>query len=899
MAIKSFVKIKPPSDDGPFSGSFNEIRKGINRTGEVTESIANNMVETHKLIKFEKEWLSDRSDERVEKVVEEEATEKKGFKKWLSNWTKMFRRKKRDQAEKVAEKGIDDGTKENEGLKEKAAKKALGFFGRLAKMLGPLFNFFVLYGAFDWLSKNSEKATKIFQVIFGIGKFAFALAGFGIDALFGGLTNMFGNFKEGPIRRGFRFLFGFLSFVGGFGVLRYLLNPLKIFSDGKKLKKIFSDQTGREVEAKNYEMWRKTGYRDKETGKIYTEQEYKAQKKSVAKQQKKLQQQGRFEDARKLGKAHNKRVGATHLQKGKNIGGKLMQPGMQKGIAAVGGITRAFAGISQGEDATQAIGAGMGQAAGGMVGAALLTPFLGPFGPIVGNALGGFLGEWIGKTFLPVIKPIFGPIKDTFVMFKDLIFGVFKDLGIGDFLSTLFKFIGGLGGLLMKGLKPLLSFIGFILGGAIKIIGGILKFIISAAKNIFAFMMNPIGFAWKVIRGKDPGKDVKLEEVEEKSEGGVVKNAIITNQSFLSRSEGGPVYQNVYHISRAEGGPVYNQSFIQPTPQPMILGGIFGGGQKTARNKRRKKSPFPKGWKPVYEIINETHVPGNIRSIEYNITNMPKGIDGSGERIYSGETYVQFSAMDILHNKHKKKVTAEPKGDLKPLEDTPKVKLEQSKKEKKGRGFRGMLAGIADTMTGGIFDFDGRGNNWIQNLQQMPFKMAAMGAKGLGHGLWNIAKGLGMGVGLIGKGVGAVGRGIWNAPGAIAKGIGTVGTAVGKGIWNVGKAIVNPIGALAGGIGKLFGMGKKPKARFGASTAKPPEPRETWSAMSIDKMRDLSEKRTEHLAQFQYKAQRDKDAEKFMPTPRTMIRTIRQPVINNTGNNPVPIYAPTSPMFTC
>ena len=883
MAIKSFVKIKPPSDDGPFSGSFNEIRKGINRTGEVTESIANNMVETHKLIKFEKEWLSDRSDERVEKVVEEEATEKKGFKKWLSNWTKMFRRKKRDQAEKVAEKGIDDGTKENEGLKEKAGKKALGFFGRLAKMLGPLFNFFVLYGAFDWLSKNSEKATKIFKVIFGIGKFAFALAGFGIDALFGGLSNMFGNFKEGPIKRGFRFLFGFLSFVGGFGVLRYLLNPLKIFSDGKKIKKIFSDQTGREVEAKNYEMWRKTGYRDKETGKIYTEQEYKAQKKSVAKQQKKLQKQGRFEDARKLGKSHNKRVGATHLQKGKNIGGKLMQPGMQKGIAAVGGITRAFAGISQGEDATQAIGAGMGQAAGGMVGAALLTPFLGPFGPIVGNALGGFLGEWIGKTFLPVIKPIFEPIKDTFVMFKDLIFGVFKDLGIGDFLSTLFKFIGGLGGLLMKGLKPLLSFIGFILGGAIKIIGGILKFIISAAKNIFAFMMNPIGFAWKVIRGKDPGKDVKLEEVEEKSEGGVVKNVTVTNQSFVSRSE---------------GGPVYHQSFIQPTPQPMILGGIFGGGQKTARNKRRKKSPFPKGWKPVYEIINETHVPGNIRSIEYNITNMPKGYDGSGERIYSGETYVQFSAMDILHNKHKKKVT-EPKGDIKPLEDTPKVKLEQSKKEKKGRGFRGMLAGIADTMTGGIFDFDGRGNNWIQNLQQMPFKMAAMGAKGLGHGLWNIAKGLGMGVGLIGKGVGAVGRGIWNAPGAIAKGIGTAGTAVGKGIWNVGKAIVNPIGALAGGIGKLFGMGKKPKARFGASTAKPPEPRETWSAMSIDKMRDLSEKRTEHLAQFQYKAQRDKDAEKFMPTPRTMIRTIRQPVINNTGNNPVPIYAPTSPMFTC
>ena len=126
MAIKSFVKIKPIKDDGPFSGSFNEIRKGINRTGAVTESIANNMVETHKLIRFEKEWLSERSEERVEKVVGEEVKEKNGFKKWLSNWTKMFRRKKRDQAEKLAEKGIEDGHKENEGLKEKAGAQGAG-----------------------------------------------------------------------------------------------------------------------------------------------------------------------------------------------------------------------------------------------------------------------------------------------------------------------------------------------------------------------------------------------------------------------------------------------------------------------------------------------------------------------------------------------------------------------------------------------------------------------------------------------------------------------------------------------------------------------------------------------------------------------------------------------------
>ena len=34
--IKSYVKIKPIKDDGAFGANFNEVRKGINRTGVVT-----------------------------------------------------------------------------------------------------------------------------------------------------------------------------------------------------------------------------------------------------------------------------------------------------------------------------------------------------------------------------------------------------------------------------------------------------------------------------------------------------------------------------------------------------------------------------------------------------------------------------------------------------------------------------------------------------------------------------------------------------------------------------------------------------------------------------------------------------------------------------------------------
>ena len=111
------------------------------------------------------------------------------------------------------------------------------------------------------------------------------------------------------------------------------------------------------------------GYKDTETGKIYTEKEYKAQKKSVERQQKKLRAQGRDDQARKVGKQFNTRNNnPTRLQTGKNLGKKAMRPGgMQKGLAVAGGLTRIASGFAMGEDKTEAVGAGLGQAAGGMI----------------------------------------------------------------------------------------------------------------------------------------------------------------------------------------------------------------------------------------------------------------------------------------------------------------------------------------------------------------------------------------------------------------------------------------------------------------------------------------------------------------------------------------------------
>jgi len=523
MAIKSYVKIKPIKEDGAYSGTFNQIRKGINRTGVTVTSISHNQVETEKLITFERDWLRVDSNRQVDEDKAEEKRDLNIFQKWGKGFKNMFKFEQRNKKEDKAEKGPAKKKQANP-MKEKAKEKALGFFEMIGNFLSPIFDIFVTMAVFKWLSnpEKAKNAAKVFKLVAAIGKFAFKILGFGVNMYAKGITNVFGAGGQTGIAKAFAPLTGLLQLFTGFMTLRYLLNPLKLFSDGTKVKNLFRDTSMKELTWERNEQWRKFGYKDTETGKIYTEKEYKAQKKSVERQQKKLRAAGNEKQARKVGKQFNTRNNnPTRLQTGKNLGKKAMKPGgMQKGLAVAGGLTRIASGFAMGEDKTEAVGAGLGQAAGGMIGSALLTPFLGPFGPIVGNAIGGFLGEWVGKTFLPVIKPIFEPIQKFFGMAFQLVKDVAGETGVTEFLGTLFKFIGQIGKVMFSVLGWIMKPITWLLSGVIKIIGGIIGFIIKAAKNIFAFMRNPIGFAWKIIRGKDPGKDVKMDKVESFGDGG-------------------------------------------------------------------------------------------------------------------------------------------------------------------------------------------------------------------------------------------------------------------------------------------------------------------------------------------------------------------------------------------
>ena len=564
--IRSYVKIKPIKEDGAFGANFNEVRKGINRTGSVTENIGNNLVETHKLIQFEKDWLRDKAEKEEDDEKDEEKESFQGFKRWFKGFRDMFRLQKREEStedeelDKIEEEGGNFGQKTKETVK--SGLELLGGF------LTPIFKWVVTMGVLKWMSdpENAKKAEKVFKLIGAIAKFAWKIGKFGVGLIMAGLTKVFGVFDGGstsPIKKGFKFVFGALQLFAGFKTLQYLLNPLKAVSDAKKLTTLFNSNAEKEVEFKKNEQWRKFGYKDRETGAIYTEKEYKAQKKSVERQQKKLRKQGRDQQAKQLGAKFNSRNNnPTRLQQGKNVGGKLMKPGAQGGLAIAGGLTRMASGIAMGEDKTQAVGAGIGQAAGGMIGAAagtaLLGPFLGPFAPIVGNAIGSFLGEWVGKTFLPMIKPLFEPIQKAFQMWWTIIKGVADETGITEFLGTFFKFLGQVGKVMFDILGWIMKPLTWLLGGAIKLIGKSISFIISAAKNIFAFMVNPIGFAWKIIRGKDPGKDVKLEEM---SEGGALQAA------FLSGYAEGGKYTMGYRMGQITPDQyVYNfQKFTSKT----------------------------------------------------------------------------------------------------------------------------------------------------------------------------------------------------------------------------------------------------------------------------------------------------------------------------------------------
>ena len=507
-ALRSFVKIQPITGKSGIAQNMDQVRKSINRMGAVTDGIAKSLYDTTELLKFETEYLSDNSKTEVTTIKRKEKKDKTAWTDSMRKLRRTFRKKKRDRLENEAERGVEEGKEEARKAVAKQKPK-LTTFGKFLNGLAKVFKYMIIFGALNWLSnpQNAQKAVKVFKLLFTIGKFAFNIAKMGIGLVFDGLTNVIGNFKdENAIKRAFRGILGVMQLMGGLAVLRtaqYMIMPWKLMKDVNRLRMIFQMTNQQSAEADANRKVRKTGYRDKKTGVIYSKEEYEAMKKSAAKADRKspgakrafedrFGKESRFTKFKGKASAARKRFGAGANKVFGKLGGKL-----NVGMSVVGGAGRIAAGLAMGEKTSSAVGAGVGQGIGGLLGGvagtALLGPFLGPFAPIVGNAIGSFLGEWVGKELGPIMEPIFGPIGKAFKMMfevvKQTIGPLFKQ--ISEPLGMIFSLIGQLGKVLIDAAGVLGSFVKLIFGGLMDVIGGTVQFVVNNAKRL----MNPASIA--------------------------------------------------------------------------------------------------------------------------------------------------------------------------------------------------------------------------------------------------------------------------------------------------------------------------------------------------------------------------------------------------------------------
>ena len=528
--IRSYLNVKPFKAKTKTGQNFNGLRLSVNRLGGTTTGIGKSIQSMYTLLKFQNDFLKETHTYAIE-TDKQRVKDKKKLKSNLKVEEKKNSQKaKRDAAAKLA---VDDGKKQAGEVenKKKELKPLKSFLEKIAGFFETVVTAFLVFGGLDYISKNADKIVKVVKLFVAIGKFVYNLTKIGVFAVMDGLTNMFGDhsakgIKENGVKRKMRFMFGFIQFAGGMLALRYITGPWRILTDINYLIGAFRGvEEGQQMVAEQ-EARMKDGYFDTSTGKYISKEEYEVMQKAARRKG-----QGSLDAFNQRIKPNSTMGGIKNgmVRRGSNavkglggrISGKLGGPGgvLAAAGSVAGGFSRIAAGDQEGEEKGTAVGAGVGKAVGGIAGAAagtaLLGPFLGPFAPMVGGMIGDFLGEFIGGQIGPLIEPIFGPIQRWFSMSMEVIKSVFDPIlqEIGPFFEAFFGVLGNLVGFIVKCLSPIMKFVGLVLGGAIKIIFKTLSFTFNLIKNIVAFMMNPIGFAWNVIRGGDPGKDVDLGQV--------------------------------------------------------------------------------------------------------------------------------------------------------------------------------------------------------------------------------------------------------------------------------------------------------------------------------------------------------------------------------------------------
>ena len=542
------------------------------------------------------------------------------------------------------------------------AKQSEGFLKWLGKIVGSLISIAIL----DWVRKNPEAVEKLVKTLGAIGKFIFKVVGFLAGMSLDGLTE----FLENPISlKGFfgifKFLAGAVPLFAGFAILKNPIGSIKLI--GKvvggiitSIKRLF----GLNTKADKFKQFK----------------------------------------LKKLGKGGNFFQSKT---------GKLAM-----GLGA--GATAATAVLASGGTGTEAAGAGVGAAGGQMLGAKLGAatgiPGMGAVGGMIGTMAGGAVGKQIGT----MIGPIVEPFKKWFAQISTIFNDVLKDIKepLEEFFKTLGSFLSGI----LTVVEPHLPLI--------------TKIISTGLKVVFAPLWLGIKALTAVMKLFTGGGGEKKEEVVDTKKGeteGTPPPPPTTQKDEVTKpKEMTPERKQELLIKRAksklrrasskEAKEMWKKEIAsleagnKPSPGMAKGGWIHGpqSGYPVSLNGGRSVSFIGHGTEWVGRKAGGRAfvVPFNTPATKTNkgLTKRRLGEASRGgfalpsHMSKGGNVYVS-KGSNVYSNVH--------------MAQGGNVYMAKGGETNKPTGWRRWLAGAADQVTGGFFDFDKQGHSIYQAAGQL------------------------------------------------------------------------------------------------------------------------------------------------------------------------------------
>ncbi len=665
-----------PKVERSVGAGLKSIVSGINSLGSTLNSIAANTQNTVE------SWRDNIRTQikSADKINKQEAlTDKKDRKRKLFKDKQTEKRRKfqlRNQKEDKAEKAKSKKEGLRSGAIEAAKKTGGGIFAALFGLFGLLTDA-IKFKIFEWISKNPKAVTKLGLTLAAIGKFVFNIISFIGGMSLGGLVQ----FLENPI-----------SLKGFFGIIKFLTGAVPIFAGYTLLKnpKLMLEGAKKVLGGIIGGLQRLFGLQSKDQ----KFRDYKLKKARGGK--------GNFFSSKAGRITAGLGAGAAGFMAAKGDGATNVEAAAT-GAGAAGG---------------QAVGAKLGD----MAGKALGIPGMGAIGGAIGGMAGGKIGDAVGG----LIQPIVEPVSKFFKMIGDTFGNVIAEIKapMEEFFTTLGAFLGGI----LEAVEPHMPIISKIIGIGFKVLFWPLFL---GMKALTAVLKLFTGGADAKEMEKGGGGDTKTEKYTkyggERYSPGEKMSPKQRVAIQLGIQMGNKYPAGVMEDFNKSGG---NVSAEEAKEAGMTSKDIKEGGM----GQFKKGGLFAKGgWIHGPQSGYPVSLDGKSTSF------IGHGTEWVGSKMASGGAFVV--PFDTPATRSDRGLTSRRlkqakrggyalppgfarggrviKADKPPQPPVPKglkekVKAAKKKKDDKPRGVMRWLAGAADQMTGGFFDFDKRGHSMYQ-----------------------------------------------------------------------------------------------------------------------------------------------------------------------------------------